>query len=219
MAPIPGSRAPNGLLEKDLTADIAARARRFLSELGGIEVLLTREGDTGLSRAARVARVRAAGADLVVSLHFNHLPQTDVTLVESFYAGAENVAESRALRRSAAAAGGDGVVPAASAGDPDLSFTEGSERLAGLVQRNVHAEVAHHEPDAIDAGIKRDTLFVLTRSEVPGTLVELTCISNPAEAERLESDAYKDRLAAALADAVRDYRASLETRPLGSTDA
>ena len=216
----PGAVASNGLLEKELTADIAARARRFLSELDGIEVVLTREGDVGLSRAARVARVRAAGADLVVSLHFNHLPQTDVTLVESYYAGAENVAESRALRRSAATgAGAGGLVAAGGRDEPDLGFTEGSARLARLVQRRVFGEVAHHDPGAIDAGVKRDTLFVLTRSEVPGALVELTCLSNLAEAERLEGDAYRDRLAAAITDAVRDYRASLRARPLGATGA
>ena len=215
----PGAVASNGLLEKELTADIAARARRFLSELDGIEVVLTREGDVGLSRAARVARVRAAGADLVVSLHFNHLPQTDITLVESYYAAAENVAESRALRRSAAAGRAGGLVAAGGRDEPDLGFTEGSARLARLVQRRVFGEVAHHNPDATDAGVKRDTLFVLTRSEVPGALVELTCLSNLAEAERLEGDAYRNRLAAALADAVRDYRASLRARPLGATGA
>lgn len=174
---------------------------------------LTREGDAGLSRRGRVDRIRASGADLVVSLHFNHLPQTHVTLVESFYASAENIEESRAIRR-AATDGGEFV----HLGAPDRSFTDGSARLATLVQRRVYGEVAHENPKATDAGVKRDTLFVLTRSLVAGALVELTCLSNPAEAERLEGDDYRDGLAAAIADAVRDYRSSLESRPLGSLD-
>jgi len=78
----PGAKAPNGLLEKDITQDIAQRARLFLSEIHDLDVLMTREGDTGLSRQARVNRIKASGADLVVSLHFNHLPQSNVTLVE-----------------------------------------------------------------------------------------------------------------------------------------
>jgi len=51
---------------------------------------------------------------------------------------------------------------------------------------------------------------VLTRSFLPGALVEMTAISNPREAERLTQESYRNELAAALADAIRDYRASLE---------
>ncbi len=212
-ARIPARSRRTACRRRSSPADIAERTRRFLSEVDGIEVRLTREGDAGLSRQGRVDRIRDSGADLVVSLHFNHLPQAHVTLVESFYAAAENIEESRAIRR--AAGGGIELVQMSA---PDLAFTEGSARLAKLMQRRVYGEVVHENPEATDAGVKRDTLFVLTRSLVPGALIELTCLSNPGEAERLEGSAYRDRLAAALADAVRDYRSSLEARPLGSLD-
>lgn len=205
----PGSTAPNGLVEKDLTLDIAERVTLFLGEEAGIEVLTTRTGDRGLSRQHRVDRIQESGAELVVSLHFNHLPQTDVTLVESFYADRQNIMRSRALQREAGH-----TLPVADE-DLDLTFTEGSARLAGFVQNRVFNEVKAGRGDAIDAGVKQETMFVLTRSFVPGALVELTCISNPAEAERLTTDAYRNELAAAIADAVRDYRESVHERPLG----
>jgi len=211
-----GATAFNGLLEKDLTRDIAERVRLYLSEIDGITVLMTREGDEGLSRRLRVARVRDSGADLVLSLHFNHLPQQEVTLVESFYAGAENIAESLVAQRAASAAP---VGPVTSAHEIDTAFTEGSARLARLVQDRVYGEVARGNSAALDAGVKRETLFVLTRSFVPGALVELTCLSNPAEAEKLASEDYRTALAAALADAVRDYRRSVRQRPPGELDA
>ncbi len=208
----PGAKAPNGLLEKDITRDIAERTRLFLSEIEDMDVLMTREGDAGLSRQLRVNRIKSSGADLVVSLHFNHLPQSDITLVESFYASRENILESRALQREA------GAQLPTSDNDIDLNFTAGSARLAGLIQNRVYSEVSNGNSTTIDAGVKPDTLFVLTRSFLPGALVELTCLSNPREAERLTTESYRNELSAALADAIRNYRASLKEHPLDALD-
>jgi N-acetylmuramoyl-L-alanine amidase len=41
---------------------------------------------------------------------------------------------------------------------------------------------------------------------MPAILFETSYISNPAEEERLASDDYKDRLADAIANAIRAYR-------------
>src|SRR5215207_10093523 len=61
---------PNGLLEKNLTLDIA---RRVASSLAGSDsrVILTRIGDTNLSLAARAEVARANNARLFLSIHFN----------------------------------------------------------------------------------------------------------------------------------------------------
>jgi len=218
----PGARGPNGLLEKDLTLDIARRVRLFLSEIDDIDVLLTRERDHGLSRSARVAAVRRSEADLFVSLHFNHLPQSELTLVESYYAGPENIAESRAHQRRQDLASGQAIRTAANAlsdAPNDISFTRGSQRFARLVQQRVFGEVSRGNPDAHDAGVKQNTLFVLTRSYTSGALIELTCLSNAEEASRLTDVAYRNELAASLADAIRDYRRLLDERPLDGTGA
>jgi len=207
----PGSEAHNGLLEKELTLDIAKRAQLFLSEIDGIDVLLTRVEDTGLSRQSRVNAVRRSQADLMVSLHFNHLPQRNITLVESYFAGPENIAESLAVQR--AHNGSSAYLPVAD-NDVDMSFTQGSERLADILQRRIFAEVRHANPAASNAGVKRDTLFVLTRSFTPSVLIEMTCLSNELEATRLADEDYRNRLAAALVDGIRDYRASLADAPL-----
>jgi len=212
----PGAEGPNGLLEKHLTLDIARRVRLFLSEVDDIEVVLTRERDRGLSRESRVRRVRASEADLFVSLHFNHLPQSEITLVESFYAGAENIAESRALQRAEAASG---HVHRTAAESDDISFVRGSKRFATFAQRRVFDEVGRGNASALDAGVKTDTLFVLTRSLTSGALVELTCLSNADEAERLTDESYRDDLAAGLVDAIRDYRRSLESHPTDGAGA
>ena len=200
-----GTRAANGLLEKDLTLDIARRLRARLLAAGDIDVHLTRDRDVWMPREARVVAVRGAGADLLLSLHFNGLPERDIALVETYYAHASNIVDSRERRRLQAAR--TGTAPAIDPAEPaDVSFTRGSERFARLAQRHVFAAVDDGHPRAVDAGVKRDTLFVLTRGATSGALIELTCLSNAFEADRLRGEPYRERLAAALARAVADYR-------------
>lgn len=212
----PGAEAHNGLLEKELTLDIARRVKLFLSEFKHLEVVLTRNHDHGLSRQSRVNAIKRSQADMVVSLHFNHLPQTDVTLVESYYAGPENIAQSQASLRQAStdANANQGFKKTNHGSEQDLGFTKGSARLAQTLQQRVYSEVSYENPNADNAGVKRETLFVLTRSFTPGVLIELTCLSNVQEAEKLDSDDYRNRLAAALADGIRAYQESLNQMPL-----
>ncbi|MEE9336401.1 MAG: N-acetylmuramoyl-L-alanine amidase [Granulosicoccaceae bacterium] len=197
----PGSEALNGLIEKELTLDIAQRASAFLSELDNVKVVLTRDEDRGMSRWSRVNKVKRSNADVVVSLHFNHLPQTDINLVETYYAGQQNIMESQAKQLEE-----QGKPPAVKMkSSKQYNFTKQSARLANIMQSRVYNEVRMDNPQAADAGVKQDTLFILTRSFTPGVLIELSCLSNKIEAARLTDEAYRARIAASLADGIRDY--------------
>jgi N-acetylmuramoyl-L-alanine amidase len=68
---------PNGLLEKDLTLDLARRLRTSLSAVAN--VVLTRDADVNLSLADRARAARDRHADLFLSIHLNGFknPQTD----------------------------------------------------------------------------------------------------------------------------------------------
>src|SRR5688572_3113360 len=65
-----GSRSPSGLLEKDVTLDIA---RHVVRRLGG-DAALTRTDDRNLSIGARAATAARDGADVFVSIHANSGP-------------------------------------------------------------------------------------------------------------------------------------------------
>lgn len=196
----PGSEAHNGLIEKELTLDMAKRVELFLSEVDNVDVVMTRTDDVGMSRQNRVNKIKAVGADVVVSLHFNHLPQKNINLVETFYADRHNIIESLAKQKK-------------SPSSVNLDYTNASRTLAHIMHNKVFNEVdnANAQGAVIDAGVKRETLFVLTRSFTPGVLLELTCISNPAEAERLTTPEYRDQLAASIADGLRDYLMDLHS--------
>lgn len=64
------ARGPNGLLEKDLTLDMARRVRAELQD-SNIQTILTRDDDVNLGLAARAHVARDNEADLFVSIHFN----------------------------------------------------------------------------------------------------------------------------------------------------
>src|SRR5215510_8754967 len=75
------AHGPNGLLEKDLTLDLAHRVANSLA--GCAQVILTRTGDTNLSLADRARVARNNDALLFLSLHLNGWsdPQVDGTEV------------------------------------------------------------------------------------------------------------------------------------------
>lgn len=203
----PGAISYNGLLEKHLTLDIAQRTRLYLSKYPNIDVIFTRETDKGLSRNSRVKKIKKSNADLLISLHFNDLPQTDVALVETYYAGRHNIKESLAKRYE------DGELTKHShAGQQhssnNFSFTRSSQQLATILQQHVFTEISTTNLNAENAGVKKDTLFVLTRSYKPSALIEITVLSNPAEAVKLTTDDYRNRLSRALANGILEYRQS-----------
>ena len=57
-----------GISEKELTLKISLKLSEKLRERG-FRVLLTREGDEGVSRLARINAANASGADLFISIH------------------------------------------------------------------------------------------------------------------------------------------------------
>jgi hypothetical protein len=91
------AHGPNGLLEKNLTLDIARRVRALLS--GRARVIMTRDDDTNLSLATRAHLARDNQADVFLSIHLNgfHNPQVDGTEV---WVARDASARSRTLAQS-----------------------------------------------------------------------------------------------------------------------
>jgi N-acetylmuramoyl-L-alanine amidase len=160
---------PNGLLEKDLTLDIAQRVARSLA--GSARVILTRTGDTNLSLAARAEVARANNALLFLSIHLNGWPDARVDGTEVYVARA--------------------------AGDAS----------AGFAQRVLSRLLA--VTNVSNRGVKRaDFGVLLPARHAAGTavcLAEIAFLTNRTQAQRLEADAYRAEIAAALEDAVRQY--------------
>jgi len=198
----PGTISQHGLLEKHLTLEIAQRVRHLLAAHPNIRIELTREADRGYSRDQRMDRIKALQPDLLISLHLNNLPQKDLTLVETYYAGQQNIVESE---RGVAEHVQQRMTRVRSPVTDDYGFVEKSRRLAMLLHDNILSEVASGNANTINAGVKQETLYILTQSYVPAALIELTCLSNADEELRLQTNEYRHRIAEAIARSILSY--------------
>jgi N-acetylmuramoyl-L-alanine amidase len=82
-----GTHTPQGMVEKELTLDIAGRLRKLL-EADGFEVLLTRQADRDVSLAERGTLANQGGADIFVSVHVNWIENRQARGVETYFLGA-----------------------------------------------------------------------------------------------------------------------------------
>src|SRR5216117_751131 len=74
-----------GVMEKDLTLDVARRVDRLLDS-EGIATLMTRLGDSYVSLADRAAFGNRANESIFISIHFNEDNKPVASGVETYYA-------------------------------------------------------------------------------------------------------------------------------------
>jgi N-acetylmuramoyl-L-alanine amidase len=75
-----------------------------------------------------------------------------------------------------------------------------SSRLALEVQSAIVRETA-----ATDKGAQAATFYVLRKTSMPSILVEMGFISNAAEAVKMQSDAYRNRVAQGIFNGIVKY--------------
>jgi N-acetylmuramoyl-L-alanine amidase len=192
-----------GVLEKDLTLDVARRIDRLMDS-EGIATLMTRLGDTYVSLADRAAFANRVRNCIFVSIHFNEDNQAVSSGVETYYAAHQITAGSflaswlpflwRPLSDS-----------------PNLE----SQNLAGFIQEALVARTR-----ALDRGTQAKQFFVIANVTSPAVLIEGGFLTNKEDISKLASEDYRDQMAAAVADGILRYRAAANQRKskLAATD-
>ena len=61
-----------------------------------------------------------------------------------------------------------------------------------------------------DLGVKQAPFVVLIGAQMPSVLAEISFVTNKSEASLLKQNAYRQRIAQALFDAILKYQASLK---------
>jgi N-acetylmuramoyl-L-alanine amidase len=211
-----GGIAPRGLLEKDLTLDIAERLARLL-EAQAIEVVLTRRGDDSMPLGERTAVANAAAGDLFLSIHVNWFASRASRGVETYYLGPTD--DPELVERAAVENRDSGYSMAEfkrllEGVYADVRQAE-SRRLAEAVQGELHRALRAVNPGVEDRGVKTAPFVVLVGTEMPAILAEVSCLSNEQEAALLRQTDYRQRIAGALAAGVHAYaRTRQEPAPL-----
>lgn len=178
-----------GVMEKDLTLDVARRAELLL-RAAGYETVLTRDADRYLTLAERADVANDEKHSLFVSIHFNDGERAAASGVETYFAARQATAAPGLL-------GWLGFFKAA----PPQPVGALSESLARFLQASL---VAH--TGAVDRGTKTAQFYVIRNVRHPAALVEGGFITNPADVTKLTTEKYRQEIAAAISDGIHRYR-------------
>lgn len=221
-----GTRTPQGMLEKELTLDIADRLRRLLAEQA-FQVVMTRDADRDVSLRQRGALANQAGADIFVSIHLNWIENRRSRGVETYYMGPT---DDPYLTRLAAAENRESGYSLADMRRLLDRIYEGvrqdkSRKLAETVQSALYQSLSKNQalsknqspgktsPEVQDRGVKTAPFIVLLTTDMPAILAEVSSMSNEEEARLLTKPLYRQYIAEALAKGIRAYAGSVEESP------
>jgi N-acetylmuramoyl-L-alanine amidase len=203
-----GARGPSGLLEKEVTLDVARRLKNRVQAGMEAEVIMTRENDRTVPLDERTAIANHNRADLFVSIHANSSRRGTAAGSETYFLSYQATDdESRAIAAiENNTLGLDRGVQGNSSLEMVLwdlaqsAFLKESSALAETIQERLDDALGQ-----TNRGIKQAPFRVLMGATMPAVLIEIAFISNPDEERRLRDPAFKDRLAGAIFDSIRRF--------------
>ncbi len=206
-----GAIGPDGLLEKDVTLEIARRIVATLPKAIACRTVLTRDSDLLLPLDDRTSIANHERADLFLSIHANSSRSASAQGSETYYLSLEasdKLAQEVASRENESNGGAPG--PTAETGNPDLDFVLWDlAQSAHLKESSELAEALQVEMNAVtdtaNRGIKQAPFRVLVGATMPAILLEVAFISNPAEEKSLKSPEFQQTVADAVARAVARF--------------
>ncbi len=199
-----GAQGANGTQEKDVVFAIAKRLEGYVNAQPGMKAVMIRNGDYFVKLHQRVNIARSSKADLFVSIHadaFNDTSAHGASVYTLSKKGASSdsarwLADSENASDSVGGAGIDTKDDVLASVLMDLSQTaakEASQNVGSKVLKNVKT-VSHLHREAV----QKAGFVVLKSPDIPSILVETAFISNPDEEQRLNTNAYQDKMASAL---------------------
>jgi N-acetylmuramoyl-L-alanine amidase len=211
-----GAVGKSGLLEKEVTLDIAKRVKGLLEKEKGFKVILTRDADVLVPLEERPKIANQNGADIFVSIHTNASKKKGAQGCETFFLSAAKNDEARAI-----AALENSSVRFEHAGSDseevdDLNFIlmdlvqsefliESSD-LAGMIQNRLKSELS-----IPSRGISQAEFRVLNHAYMPAVLVETAFISNKKEESLLKKNSFRERIAQAIYESIKEFKKKYES--------
>ena len=191
----------DGVLEKDLTLDVALRLEQVM-RASGVRTMLTRRTDEYLSLAERAAAANKENACVFVSIHFDDGARAAATGVNTYYA--QHQRTTTPLLPS--------WLPFVQPVAAEPANIE-SESLAGFVQQAIVAATR-----AVNRGTRSEQFYVIANVRHPAVLVEGGFLSNNDDIGKLRTEPYRQQLANAIAAGIMRYRELARDRALQAND-
>ena len=174
----PGKVGINDALEKDINLQISLKLKQFLEE-EDVEVILTREEDTGLydenasnkkvqDMKRRVELIEETAPLMTISIHQNSYHEESVHGAQVFY----------------------------------YTGSEKGKELAEIIQQSL---LNGTDPNNKRSAKANDSYYLLKKTSSPIVIVECGFLSNSEEAQKLAADYYQEKLAWAIHMGVLQY--------------
>jgi N-acetylmuramoyl-L-alanine amidase len=214
--PDSGAVGESGLLEKEVTLDIAVRLEELLKNEEGLRVILTRETDVLVPLEERTRIANQSGADLFISIHTNSFRKRSARGSETYF-----LATAKNDQARAAAALENSSVRFDLADDrnnnvADLEFIlmdlvqseylKESSDLAAMIQKHLKKKLS-----IPSRGVNQAGFVVLNKAYMPAVLVETAFISNRKDEKLLKKESFRQKIAQALLESVRDFKRKYES--------
>lgn len=208
----PGADA-DGESEADLMLGFARELKETLTR-AGMRVVLTREEDVFVPLETRMSVARAAGADVMLSLHADALAEGEA-VGATIYLLATEASDAASARLAERHDRADLLAGVDLAGHDDevaqvlmsLARAETQPRADGLavaLQGAIQAAgLKMHKHPVQAAGFS-----VLKAPDIPSVLLELGFVSSPADRARLTDQTWRDTMEAAIVSALQDWAAA-----------
>ena len=206
----PGCIGKGGTREKDVVLSVAKKLKNKL-DANGFKTYLTRGDDTYLKLGQRAEIAEKRKADLFISLHANANPSRKMKGF-SIYTLSEKASDEEAKKLAEAENAADKI------GVEGFTQFEENIRIAlSSLQQHAVAEMSEEYANGCAKSFKKASItqqpgpdvrhapFAVLRSTVPGALLELGHLSNPAEEKLLKSGSHQDKLVAAIVKSVKNY--------------
>lgn len=207
----PGARS-RGLQEADLVLDIAERLEQLLLTQPGVEVVMTRRGNSYLPLEARTTMANRVEADLFLSIHANASQNSAARGIETYFLNfaPDRHAERIAARENVSGSGtmNDlGTLLQTIAGNSKI---DESRAFAGWVQGSLAARLHRVDPKIPDLGVKQAPFLVLIGARMPSVLAEVSFVTNRDDATLLSTDNFRAEIAQGLFEGILRYQRSLD---------
>jgi len=206
--PDAGAQAKTGDEEKEVVLDVGKRLREELLKTNRYRVVMTRDDDFYVPLDERVAIARSHGAALFISIHADSLSKgTGEASGATIYTLSERASDSEAQTLADKENDSDKLAGYLSRQPDDIANI-----LFDLAQRNTKNHSAMFARTLVGslksaARLHKSPLrsagFVVLKSpDVPSVLIELGYLSSPEDLKQMTSEAWREKVTAAVVVAI-----------------
>ena len=203
-----------GLNEATLVLDVALRLEKLLLKEPGLEVVLTRRTDVYIPLEERTELANRESADMFLSIHANASRNEAAKGIETYFLSfaSSPEAEAVAARENSASAREMHQLPDIIKAIALNNKLDESRDLANMVQESLVTSLRKNNKEIRSRGVKKAPFVVLIGAAMPSVLAEISFVSNKQELSLLKTNAYKQKIAESLFNAVMRYRKSLKSQ-------